>query len=174
MLRRKPVSSKFHVSSGLILWFSTIMANWSKWRFIISEFSAFLRTVARGLRLIFWNSGWRCIQRVAHAWLMGGGGDDSLASCISSFVAADLMIFKRGFRSKLINLRIYSSNAKFWSGFNLLSCISRTADAEGFSSSRKRSRCDETSKSRATFARFASGFSFRYSIACWMRFSISE
>ncbi len=174
MLRRKFVSSKFHVSSELILWFSTIMINWSKWRFIISEFSAFLRTVARDLRLIFWNSKWRYIQRVIHAWLMKKDENDSLASCISSFVAADLMIFKREFRSKLINLRIYSFNAKFWSDFNLLSCIPRTTDAKDFSSSRKRSRCDETSKSRATFARFASEFSFTYSIACWMRFSISE
>ncbi len=131
-------------------------------------------TVAWDLRLIFWNSKWRCIQSVTHAWLIKRNEDNSLAFCINNFVTADLIIFKREFRSKLINLRIYSLNAKFWSDFNLLSCNSRTINARDFWSSRKRSRYDETSKSRATFVRFASEFSSKYSIACWMRFSISE
>ncbi len=145
MPKRKLDSSKFHVSSGSIPWFSIVIKNWSKWRLNTFGFSAFLRTVARGLRLIFWNSGWRCIQRLTHTWLMGGEGFDSSAFCISSLIAADLMMFRRGLSSKLINLRIYMTKARSWSEVNLLSCSPRTSDLGGLPGSRKRSRCNDTS-----------------------------
>jgi hypothetical protein len=78
--------------------------NWSKWRFKTSGFSAFFCTAALGLRLILWNSGWRCSHRVGHAWLRGAGGDDSSVSCCRSLFPDDLITFSRGCSPRRINL----------------------------------------------------------------------